>query len=163
MKTLLWCGLLSTLLSTAQAAQTQRKKVVVIVNAANPATALSLEQARDCFLKKHGSWKAPLADLADLAGFDANEKIRPIDLPEGHPERSVFLHKVLGMSSASLSRHWVKLQYQSAAEPATQVDSAARLIRLVGESRGAIGFADEGALDAEARKKVKVVLTLDYD
>ncbi|HEX7898899.1 MAG TPA: hypothetical protein VF950_14140 [Planctomycetota bacterium] len=164
MKTLMLCGLLSTALAADVATlQTTRKKVVVIVNAGNPVGALTPERARELFLKKHTTWKGVLSELSETPGFDANEKVRPVDLTEGHAERAVFLQKVLGMSSAVLSRHWVKLQYQSAVEPATQVDTAARLIRLVGDSRGAIGFAEEGALDAEALKKVKVVLTLEAD
>ena len=164
MKTLTMFALLSTALAAdVPKPQAARKKVAVIVNAANPVSALTAERVRELFLKKHASWKGVLSDLGETPGFDANEKVRPVDLTEGHAERGVFLHKVLGMTSPVLARHWVKLQYQSAVEPATQVDTAARLVRLVGDSRGAIGFADEGALDAEALKKVKVVLTLEYD
>ncbi len=73
-------------------------------------------------------------------------------------ERRVFLDKVLEMTAASLERHWVKVQY-----PPRQAESSDRPIRLVGSMKGALGFVSEDALTEEARKKVKVVLSVSFD
>jgi ABC-type phosphate transport system substrate-binding protein len=140
--------------------QNNRKKVVVIVNAANPIESLRPSQIRELFLKRHTTWRTELADVPDRKGFDEGEQVRPVDLSAGHEERRVFLDKVLEMSAASLERHWVKVQYQNATDPPTSAESAERAIRLVGSLKGALGFVFEEALTEEARKKVKVVLTV---
>ena len=152
------CLLLAALATSDAAAQTGKKKVVVIVNASNPVESLRADQVRELFLKKLPSWKGALP--ADLKGFDENERVRPVDLADHLPERAAFLSRVLEMSPALLQRHWVRMQYQAAVDPPIQAESSDRAVRLVGDSRGGIGFAAEESLTEEARKKVKVVLTL---
>src|SRR6185295_17655469 len=88
--------------------QGPKKKVVVIVNAANPLDSLRPQQIRELFLKKHTTWRTELVDVPDRKGFDDAEMVRPVDLSSGQEERKAFLAKVLEMSSASLERHWVK-------------------------------------------------------
>jgi ABC-type phosphate transport system substrate-binding protein len=144
----------------AARADASRKKVVVIVNAANPVDGLRPPQIRELFLKRHTTWRTVVADISDRKGFDETEQVRPVDLAGGQDERRLFLEKVLEMSSASLERHWVKVQYQNATDPPIQAENAERMIRMVGSLKGGLGFVYEDALTEEARKKVKVVLTV---
>jgi len=147
----------------AASAQNNRKKLVVIVNAANPIESLRPAQIRELFLKRHTTWRTELADVPDRKGFEEGEQVRPVDLGAGQEERRLFLEKVLEMSSASLERHWVKVQYQNATDPPTQAESADRAIRLVSSLKGGLGFVFEESLTEEARKKVKIVLSVGSD
>jgi ABC-type phosphate transport system substrate-binding protein len=142
----------------AHGAQGGKRKVVVIVNASNPVESLRADQVRELFLKKTTTWKSVLP--GDLKGFDDNERVRPVDLADHVAERKAFLEQVLEMSSSALQRHWVRLQYQAALDAPPQAESSERAVRLVGDTRGGIGFAAEDSLTEELRKKVKVVLTL---
>ena len=144
-------------------AQESQKRLVVIVHASNPVESLRPQQIRDLFLKKHPTWRSELADVGDRKGFDEGEVLKPVDFSSGTEERRVFLAKVLEMSSASLERYWVRVQYQSAVEPPAQVESSAGAIRLVGSQKGALGFVVESALTEETRKKVKVVYSVPLD
>jgi ABC-type phosphate transport system substrate-binding protein len=155
--------LLAASAACGASAQGPKKKVAVIVNAANPVDSLRTSQIRELFLKKTQTWRTALADVSDRKGFDDGEPVRPVDLTSGHEERRVFLDKVLEMTGASLERHWVKVQYQNAVDPPTQAESSERAIRLVGSMRGGLGFVAEEALTEEARKKVKVVLSVTVD
>ena len=164
MKTVRIAGfLLAASAACAAWGENPRKKVVVIVNAANPVESLRASQIRELFLKKHTTWRTDLADVPDRKGFDEAEQVRPIDLAAGQEERRMFLEKVLEMSAASLERHWVKVQYQNAVDPPIQAESSERMIRLVGSLKGSIGFVFEDALTDEARKKVKVVMSVGQD
>src|SRR5262245_33430634 len=113
-------------------AQSPKKKIAVIVNAANPVDSLRNHHIRELILKKTPTWRSALADVTDKKGFDDGESVRPVDLATGNEERRVFLDKVLEMTSASLERHWVKVQYQNAIDPPVVAESSDRMIRLVG-------------------------------
>ena len=155
--------LLATSAACAAWGQNGKKKLVVIVNVSNPLESLRPSQIRELFLKRHTTWRTAVADVPDRKGFDEGEQVKPVDLGAGHEERRLFLEKVLEMSSASLERHWVKVQYQNATDPPTQAESSERAIRLVGSLKGGLGFVFEESLTEEARKKVKVVLTVGSD
>ena len=144
-------------------AQESQKRLVVIVHVSNPLDSLRPQQIRDLFLKKHTTWRGELADLGDKKGFDEGEVVKPVDLANGSEERRVFLGKILEMTAAGLERYWVKVQYQSALEPPTPVESSERAIRLVGSQKGGLGFVVESALTEETRKKVKVVYSVLLD
>ena len=136
-------ALLALVLSAPAAAA---EELVVIVNAANPATSLDVKAVRAYFLKTLVSW------------FDG-ARVRPVDQSETSPKRAAFLGKVLGMSSTELERYWLQRQYSSTEAPPAKAPDDAEVIRLVKSSKGAIGFVSK---DAAAREGVKVVLTLSY-
>ena len=124
-------------------------ELVVIVNKANPTTAMNHDDVRVHYLKKQSSWSN-------------GEKLRPVDT-ESSELRNVFVRKLLGMASnEELERYWLELRYQKAEAPPKRVDGDASVIKFVAAFKGGIGFVDGAALDADARGKVQVVLTLKY-
>jgi len=124
-------------------------ELVVIVNKANPTTAMNSHDVRTHYLKKQSSW-------------GNGEKLRPVDT-ESSELRDVFVRKLLGMASnEELERYWLELKYQKAEAPPKRVDGDASVIKFVAAFKGGIGFVDAAALDNDARAKVQVVLTLKY-
>jgi len=124
-------------------------ELVVIVNKANPTTAMNNDDVRVHYLKKQSSWSN-------------GEKLRPVDT-ESSELRNVFVRKLLGMASnEELERYWLELRYQKAEAPPKRVDGDASVIKFVAAFKGGIGFVDAAALDNDAKGKVQVVLSLKY-
>ena len=124
-------------------------ELVVIVNKANPTTAMTGQDVRTHYLKKQSSWSN-------------GEKLRPVDT-ESSELRNVFVRKLLGMASnEELERYWLELRYQKAEAPPKRVDGDASVIKFVAAFKGGIGFVDAAALDNDAKGKVQVVLSLKY-
>jgi ABC-type phosphate transport system substrate-binding protein len=137
----------ATLASSSSASQAG--ELVVIVNKANPTAAMSKGDVRNHYLKKQSSWSN-------------GEKLRPVDT-ESSGQRDVFVHKLLGMTSnEDLERYWLELKYQKAESPPKRVEGDGAVIKFVSAFKGGIGFVDAASLDADARSKVQVVLTLKY-
>ena len=123
-------------------------ELVVIVNAANAASAMDAKQVKTHFLKTTAAW-------------DNGEKVRPVDVSGTSPGRVAFLAKVLGMSGAELERYWIERQYANADNPPSKVADDAAVIKLVGAFKGAVGFIDKASLPA-SQDQVKVILTVSY-
>ncbi len=159
-KTTTWRALLAMALVTAvlPAAQDKKRKVCVIVHAANPAEKLSKEMIRQLYLKKEHTWERA---VGKSAGAFRRQKVVPVEFQGDVEARDAFFRDVLSMNADSVARYWIKLQYQSAIKPAKQLTDAQRVIRFVGAMKGGIGFVPADELDAAARKKVKVLLEID--
>ena len=125
------------------------EELVIVVNAANPNTALSLAQAKSYFMKKSGTWQN-------------GEKVRPVDRDGDSPERKAMLAKVLGLSSDELKCYWLEKQYASADQPPASVPDEASVLKFVAFFKGGIGFVTMGALPGAAAQGVKPVLTLTF-
>src|SRR5262245_4511179 len=65
-------------------------ELVVIVNAANPNTALTAQQAKSYFLKRNAAWQN-------------GERVRPVAGEGDSPDGKAILTQVLGLSSTSSS------------------------------------------------------------
>lgn len=114
---------------------TWAQSVAVIVNPKNT-TALSQDQVSGIFLGKTN----------ELTG---------VDLPDGHPVRDAFYHKVTGKDGAQLKAYWAKLVFTGKAQPLKEMASDAEVKKFVAANPTAIGYIDKGAVDGS----VKVVLT----
>src|SRR5262245_33167788 len=79
-------------------------EMVVIVNAANPATSLDKAAIKAYYLNIKGTWPD-------------GAKVRAVDNPSDAGARSQFVTKVLGMSVAEFERHWIERQYASGDGP----------------------------------------------
>jgi len=123
------------------------EELVVIVNAANPNSALTVQQAKSYFMKKSGAWQN-------------GEKVRPVDREGDSPERKAMLAKVLGLTSDELQRYWLEKQYAAAEQPAASVPDEASVLKFVAFFKGGIGFVTKAAL-AKA-EGVKAVLTVTF-
>lgn len=125
------------------------EELVVIVNAANPNSALTPAQVKSYFMKRTGTWQN-------------GEKVRPVDREGDSPERRALLGKVLGVSSDVLKRYWLERQYASAEQPPASVLDEASVLKFVAFFKGGIGFVTKSALAEAGAKGVKPVLTLSF-
>ena len=120
--------------------------IVVIVNAANPATTLDKAAVKAYYLKQRPTW-------AD------GERVRAVDIPDDPGARVEFVTKVLGLSIAEFERHWIAQQYASGDGPPSKAPDEAAVIKLVQLFKGGIGFVSRAALEKAGDVRVKVVLT----
>lgn len=104
---------------------------VVIVNEAEPASALSAQEVSNLFLKK--SVRLP-------SGVDA----APIDLAESSPERASFSKRVHGKGTAAIKSYWQRLIFSGRAVPPPEAGSPADVVAFVRARRGAIGYVPAG-------------------
>jgi hypothetical protein len=114
--------------------------IVVIVNKANPASALGVNELRPLFQTSKMSWST---------GGDA----APINLPEENPLRIAFDQTVLGLDAERVARYWKDRKIRGGARPPTRVASTAAVLKLVAAKEGAVGYVRA----SEANATVKVV------
>ena len=124
-------------------------EVVVVVNKANPNSALTAQQVRSYFMKRSGAWQN-------------GEKVRPVDREGESPERKALLAQVIGLSSNQLKRYWLEKQYASAELPPASVADEASVLKFVAFFKGGIGFVTREALTEAGVEDVKPVLTLSF-
>lgn len=124
-------------------------EIVVIVNKENPVDKLTAGEAKLYWLRKiKKRWP------------ELNKNIKPADRKSKCGEQDTFYSKVLGMSAADVETYFTQKQYESAEKPQDKFSSDNDVINFVSEEPGAIGFVNANALSAEAKTKVKVVLTV---
>lgn len=124
-------------------------ELVIIVNAANPITSLTVQQAKAYFLRKNGTWPG-------------GEKVRPVDRSDETPERKALLSKVIDLPSDGLKRYWLERQYASADQPPASVPDDASVLKFVAFFKGGIGFVNKGVLTGTGGQGVKQVLTVTF-
>jgi len=64
------------------------------------------------------------------------------------------------MSASDIETYFTQKQYESAEKPQDKFASDAAIIDFVADEPGAIGFVNISSLSADAKAKVKVVLTI---
>lgn len=114
---------------------------VVVVNAANPASAMSAEELSNVFLKKMQRWPQ---------GYE----VMPVDLTEESRVRESFSRAVLKKSTAAVKAYWQKMIFSGREVPPPEKASGAEVVAYVRANRGAIGYV---AADAPLGSGVKVV------
>ncbi len=132
------------LVLTGQAAVAD--ELAVIVNVANPTSALDAKAVKARFLKTSSSWST-------------GDRVRSVDQTDATPKRAAFLAKVLGMSPTELERYWIEKQYANAETPPAKAPDDATVIRIVKTFKGAIGFVSK---EAAERESVKIVMIVEY-
>ena len=114
---------------------------VVIVNAANPASAMPAEELASAFLKKVQRW--PQGD-----------EIMPVDLTDESRIRESFSRLVLQKSTAAVKAYWQKMIFSGRQVPPPEKVSSADVVAFVRANRGGIGYV---AADAPLGAGVKVI------
>jgi len=124
-------------------------EIAVIVNKENPVTASSASEIKAYYLReKTRRWPV------------INKNIRPVANKNNNAEQTTFYQKVLNMRADDVEKYFISRQYQSAEKPQDKFSSDKEIIDFVGNEIGAIGFVNAASLNAEARSKVKVLLTV---
>lgn len=139
---ILWSALVGTALGLG--ASVSDARLVVIVSARSPLTALSENEVADIYLGRR----------SQLPG---GGEVVPIDLADDAASRAMFYRIVCGKSPAQLRAYWSKLVFTGGGRPPREVADAEAMKRLVASGTNAIGYIDSSLLDAS----VKAVLTLD--
>ena len=124
-------------------------EIAIIVNKENTSDKLSAGEVKLYWLRKiKKRWP------------DINKNIKPVDRKTSCSEQEVFYATVLGMSASDIETYFTQKQYESAEKPQDKFPSDAAIIDFVADEPGAIGFVNIGSLSADAKAKVKVVLTI---
>jgi ABC-type phosphate transport system substrate-binding protein len=119
--------------------------IVVIVNGSNPVDNLSMVELRKLF-------------LCDRSRWDTGRAVAPVMLAAGAPERTLFLRVVYGMSDADFGRYFLQATFSGKfATPPKEVGSVRDVMRIVGNSPGAIGFVRSSNLHTYSDSVIKVV------
>jgi ABC-type phosphate transport system substrate-binding protein len=129
MRTLLCFALLASLGAPAVAGEPGFK---LVVNAANPASSMSKEQAAKIFLKKSTQFEGGLAAA-------------PVDLPSASPVRARFTEVVLGKSPAAVRTYWNRMVFSGIDTPPPEKASDADVIAFVRSTPGGIGYVSAAA------------------
>ncbi|PXX45258.1 hypothetical protein DFR42_102486 [Undibacterium pigrum] len=129
---LLLAATVMTSASIASAAE-----LVVVVNTANPATAMTSAQASQFFLGKSAMFT-------------------PVDLPENSPIRAEFYKKVADKDLSEVKTIWSKLVFTGKGTAPKEMHNYAEVKKAVAANPTGIGYIERSAVDAT----VKVVTVL---
>lgn len=119
------------------AALASATELVVIVNTANPATAMTATQASQFFLGKSAMFT-------------------PVDLPENSPVRAEFYKKVADKDLSEVKTIWSKLVFTGKGTAPKEMHNNADVKKAVAASVNGIGYIERSAVDST----VKVVTVL---
>jgi ABC-type phosphate transport system substrate-binding protein len=109
-------------------------KVVTVVSAKSPVTALSKVQIVDIFMGNTGS-------------LPYGVQLVPIDQPEGSAVRDKFYAKLASKSAAQMKAHWSKIIFTGRGQPPQEAQSGAQVRELVANNPDAIGYIEEKMID----------------
>ncbi len=115
----------------------------VIVNPANPLTAIERTFLQDAFLKKTTRWPSDTV-------------IHPVDLLPTSEVRARFSQQVLGRSIGAVRAYWQQRIFSGSDIPPPEVDSDEKAVSFVLRNEGAIGYVS-GTANLNGAKAVTVV------
>ena len=117
---------------------------VVVVNAGNPAGALSAADISQMFLQKTTQWKS-------------GEKVMAVDLTEDSAARQAFSKAILDRSTAAVKAYWQTMIFSGRAVPPPEKPSAAEILAYVRANPGGIGYLASGTALPDGVKVLKVL------
>jgi ABC-type phosphate transport system substrate-binding protein len=118
---------LITLLLFADATASAEPDLLVVINEANPISALSRDDLCDLFLKKSSYWTDGTLVL-------------PVDQVEGAAVRDSFNREILRKSSSAVRAYWQQRIFSGRDVPPPEKDDDAAVLAFVRRNRGAIGY-----------------------
>ena len=125
----------------AHAQETAEYKV--IVNASNPLSTMSRNQAARIFLKKEERWSNGFA-------------ITVVDLATDHPARLAFSRAVLGKEADAVEAYWRKLIFSGMGSPPLKLATDAEVVTFVGNNVGSISYVSDDTELGVAVKELEV-------
>lgn len=130
----------ATLLSSAglAVAAAEGDRVVVVVSARNPVTAISRLHLADMYLGRTNR-------------FPNGKSAEPIDQAPASPVRALFYQTYLGRTQAEIKAHWSRIIFTGRGRPPRDVPSDAEVRDLVAGSPHAIGYMQSRLVDATVR------------
>ena len=130
------CTLAVALVATAvQGVEPQAQQGVgfrVIVNPANPVSALTQDDIERLFLKERTSWEDGLA-------------VEPVDQPARSDVREAFSRAALGRSPRAVIVHWQRQIFSGRNVPPPELESDDDVVEYVRTHTGAVGYVSPDA------------------
>jgi ABC-type phosphate transport system substrate-binding protein len=123
--------LLGVVLAVAPQTLPAQARVVVIVNAANPASGLSREEVARLFLKREKAWPDRKA-------------VTVIDLAQGQAARNAFSLAVLKKPVSAVRAYWQQQIFSGRDTPPVEKGTEADVLEAVRSTPGAIGYVSGG-------------------
>ena len=120
-----------------------RADLFVVVNVANPVTALSQKEVTDIFMGRSKT-------------FPSKAYAKPLDLPRGDALRTEFYQALTGMGAAQLNSYWSRLLFSGQTTPPPMLGDEAAMLQTVRSDPSALGYLGTAPTDAQ----VRVVFTL---
>jgi ABC-type phosphate transport system substrate-binding protein len=139
MRTILKVAFCLAALTGAAPAGAQQYRV--IVNAANPTTALTKVDLARVYLKKMSSWKNGAA-------------VTVVDLGPKSPVRAEFSVSVLGRDVPTMKNYWQQSLFSGRGVPPIEQPSEAQVVAFVAANPGAIGYVSS---DTQLSDNVKTI------
>jgi len=145
MRTVFLAALAAALALGADRSPAGETVVAVIVNKANPISAMTVEDLRRYY-----------SDA--LLNWPGGEKVKIFDLPMDDATRQVFSAKVLGKAPQDVTMDWASKRITNTAKnPPTILKSQLLMFSKVATDPNALGYVSEEQVDEQ---KVKVVLKI---
>lgn len=129
---------------SAEPSAVSAQEFALVVNAANPVTALSKEEVAKLFLKKQVTWES---------GTSAT----PVELPPTSRVREHFAQAVLGKSLAQVRSYWQQQIFSGRDVPPAEKATEDDVLAFVRANQGAIGYVTRGASLGRGVKVVALV------
>ena len=115
----------------------------VVVNTANPQSAMAKDDVSKLFLRKTTSWSSGL-------------KVAPVDQAASRSVRDLFTQKVHGKPVAAINAYWQKLIYSGRKTPPPQLASDSEVLNYLRRNSGGIGYVSAGATIGSGLKRLIV-------
>ncbi len=122
--------LLGALLSTSPVERAD-VRIVIVVNSANPITALSRERLSKIFLREISTW-------------ESGREILPVDQIDKAPARIVFARDFQNQSVGALKRFWQERIFSGNESPPPERVTDIDVLTYVRSNPGAIGYVTDG-------------------
>lgn len=115
----------------------------IVVNATNPVSALTHNEALDLFMGRSRQFSGGLA-------------VQPFDQARNSVARAEFYRLLTGMDMPQVNSYWARLMFSGQTQPPRAIDTEASLVDVLRRSPGAIGYLTQPPTD----KSLSVVLVL---
>jgi len=115
---------------------------MIIVNPANPDSALERSVVAALFLKKLTHW-------------ESGEAVLPVDLPLTSATREAMTEAIHGKSLAALRSYWQRKVFSGRGQPPSVVDTETEVVVYVMAHPGAIGYVS-ASTDVAGAKTIEI-------
>ena len=117
----------------------------MIVNAANPVTALRQDQVSGAYLGKTYRWP------------NGGQEVLAVDQVDRSPARALFARQILGKSLDALNSYWQRQVFSGRTSPPPQRVSDTEVLIYVRSNPGALGYVQAGTDLGTGVKIISVV------
>jgi ABC-type phosphate transport system substrate-binding protein len=127
----------------SSAAQAGDDEIVVIVNKANPATAMAKGDLRPIFQTTKTTWPG-------------GDKILPLNQPDNDATRKGFDAAVLGLDPERVARYWVDRKIRGGDPPPKNIPSGSAVLKIVSAKSEAIGYVKSTELNGSVKVVARI-------